>query len=264
MTFFPPIWIISKVLEPFVESGFESDVRDAGEEAVMDLGDAAFRVLPEFSKSRVKFMFCDDSRIDENGISALLYALPIDGVLYDFQMVFVKLHRALASKPLSTEKLVGALELGIPPKPFRSKLQTPGPVIHEVQMPDPMLGDEDLRLDVSVNMVNVLLDAWTANGLMEDVLEKQIVEAINEELKEHTPARVVDLVPRFPPMVSPDWELELGGLELNLKHGGDVASVVADGWAAMELRSNLPIMDSVKHSLRLGANPNGSGHSSIV
>ena len=259
--FLTPVWAIFEGLETVIESSLESDVEDASEDAVKALDNLVFTPFPEFPNTRVKLMFCDDSLIDEGGISAMLYILPMQDEWFDVKVFAAKVFRTLFRERLSSKEVVRALSLGMEPKPSRSSLRTTGPVIHEIEMRNPMLRDEDLRLDISVNMVNVLLDAWTANGLVEAVIEKPIVDAINKYIDEYTPVRVIEMVPRFPPMVSPNWELELGGLELELKNGGGVASVIADGRAALRLRSNLPIRDSVNLSLHLGANSDGGRNS---
>jgi hypothetical protein len=80
-------------------------------------------------------------------------------------------------------------------------------------------GSEDLRLELSIDLVNALLTEWTRSGLLLDTLQvPRLIEQANGELHEWTPLRLTELRPTRPPLMTPaggpaqGWSFGLGGL----------------------------------------------------
>lgn len=103
------------------------------------------------------------------------------------------------------------------------ELASPGPVDHGVRLPDPAPLPEgtDVQLDLSIDAVNALLDAWTAAGLLEDrVADAGLLARANESLAEWTTLQLRRVGPRLPPALAPatdeGWSVSIGELELEL------------------------------------------------
>lgn len=106
--------------------------------------------------------------------------------------------------------------------PTRFDLGVPGPLVTGAQPSFVALdqaGSEDLRLELSIDLVNALLTEWTRSGLLLDALKvPRMLEHANRELDEWTPLRLAALRPTRPPLLSPaggpeqGWSFGLGGL----------------------------------------------------
>lgn len=118
----------------------------------------------------------------------------------------------------------------------------PGPVVRGVVLPEvarEMV--EDVRVDLSVDVVNGLLHAWTGNGLLADQVSGAGWTArVDHELKAWTLLTLAGLRATRPPVVmaadqgvgAPDgdaWALSFGGLQLDLRGGEAAGAVVAAG-----------------------------------
>jgi hypothetical protein len=87
--------------------------------------------------------------------------------------------------------------------------------------PHPEAPAADLRVDLTLDAINALLDAWTRNGLLLDMLEEAGVRVRgNELLAEYTTLRLDALEARLPPVVSMrpaaagSWHVAVGDLLL--------------------------------------------------
>ncbi len=118
----------------------------------------------------------------------------------------------------------------------------PGPVRRGVQLPGRvMAGDEDVRVDLSIDVVNALLHAWTGNGLLADQIAGAGWTAqVDHELRAWTLLTLAGLRVERPPVLmaadqgagAPDgdaWALSFGGLALDLRGGEAPGAVVAAG-----------------------------------
>ncbi|HEY0133040.1 MAG TPA: hypothetical protein VGB85_03135 [Nannocystis sp.] len=135
----------------------------------------------------------------------------------------------------------------------RLSLRSPAPggaVYRGVVLPEPDPSDmSDVRLDLSIDAVNALLHAWTANGLLADrMAAAQWVGQVDRALQEWTLLSLVGVtVTRAPVLMAADqgnaaprrdaWALSFGGLVLDLRGGEHAGTVVAAGrgWITPEL-----------------------------
>jgi hypothetical protein len=97
-------------------------------------------------------------------------------------------------------------------------------------------GTPDVRVELSVDLLNALLSEWTANGLVRDLLDRTgLVAQANATLAEWTRLQIVALETERPPVVSPPQDgalgLAVGGLVLRLRDGreGEERRVVVSG-----------------------------------
>jgi hypothetical protein len=125
---------------------------------------------------------------------------------------------------------------------------TPGPVVQGVALPEePVPGDmsggaADVRVDLSIDAVNAVLDAWTTSGLLaERISGDGWVPQVDAELQAWTRLTLAALHVDRPPVVMPAgqgaappdgaalWALSFGGLRLDLRGGDAPGSVIAAG-----------------------------------
>jgi hypothetical protein len=101
---------------------------------------------------------------------------------------------------------------------------------------DPLASDEDLRVELSIDLVNALLTEWTASGLLAALIgEKKALAHANEEMQAWTPLRLRSLTPTRPPTLTP-----IGGPEAGWAYGLGGLSVAIDGvdeqpWGALSV-----------------------------
>jgi hypothetical protein len=101
---------------------------------------------------------------------------------------------------------------------------------------DPLASDEDLRVELSIDLVNALLTEWTASGLLAALIgERKALARANEELDAWTPLRLRSLTPTRPPTLTP-----VGGPEAGWAYGLGGLSVALDGvdeqpWGALSV-----------------------------
>ncbi|WP_146155355.1 hypothetical protein, partial [Enhygromyxa salina] len=83
----------------------------------------------------------------------------------------------------------------------RFELGVPGPLITGATPTiEPLASDEDLRVELSIDVVNALLTEWTANGLLAELIgERRALDHANEQLEAWTPLRLRALTPTRPP-----------------------------------------------------------------
>lgn len=118
----------------------------------------------------------------------------------------------------------------------------PGPVVRGVMLPGREGGgEEDVRVDLSIDVVNALLHAWTGNGLLVDrVADAGWTAQVDHELRAWTLLTLAGLRVLRPPVVmaadqgarGPEgdaWALSFGGLQLDLRGGEAAGAVVAAG-----------------------------------
>ena len=136
---------------------------------------------------------------------------------------------------------------------------SPGPVFRGVELPGRERGgEEDVRVDLSIDVVNALLHAWTGNGLLADrVAHAGWTAQVDHELKAWTLLTLAGLRVERPPVVmaadqgkaGPEgaWGLSFGGLQLDLRGGEAAGAVVAAGrgWVT-------PKFDEASGRLELG------------
>jgi len=137
---------------------------------------------------------------------------------------------------------------------------SPGPVVRGVSLPGREGGrGEDVRVDLSIDVVNALLHAWTGNGLLVDrVASAGWTARVDHELKQWTLLSLAGLRIERPPVVmaadqgkaGPEgdaWALSFGGLQLDLRGGAAAGAVVAAGrgWVT-------PKFDAERGRLELG------------
>ncbi|KIG13658.1 hypothetical protein DB30_07866 [Enhygromyxa salina] len=116
--------------------------------------------------------------------------------------------------------IVPAPEAGPP----RFDLGVPGPLITgATPTAEPLGAGEDLRVELSIDLVNALVTQWTANGLLAELIgEQRVLAHANHELESWTPLRLGGLRPTRPPTLTPvggpdaGWAYGLGGLQITL------------------------------------------------
>jgi hypothetical protein len=119
----------------------------------------------------------------------------------------------------------------------RFDLGVPGPLVTGTTPTiDPLASDEDLRVELSIDLVNALLTEWTASGLLAELMgEEKALARANEELDAWTPLRLHSLTPTRPPTLTP-----IGGPEAGWAYGLGGLSVALDGvdeqpWGALSV-----------------------------
>lgn len=150
-----------------------------------------FELIPGQSASRVALGFCDQTGVRPLGLTAGLWIEPAP-----------------------------ELEEGRP----RFDLGVPGPLVTGTTPTiDPLTSHEDLRVELSIDLVNALLTEWTASGLLAELIgERKALEHANVEMSEWTPLRLHSLTPTRPPTLTPvggpeaGWAYGLGGLTVTL------------------------------------------------
>ncbi len=152
-------------------------------------------LLPGRPASRVRLAFCDEVQLAREGVTAYL---------------------SVTAVPLP--------EGSVPARTWSA----PGPVEHGVELPVPVLSpSEDLRLDLSVDTVNHLLDAWAVAGLLEELLgETRMLDAANAQLGAWTTVQLDGIEPHLPPVLGAGptretgWGVALGDLDLQMSGVG--------------------------------------------
>ncbi|MFO7566487.1 MAG: hypothetical protein R6X02_27845 [Enhygromyxa sp.] len=148
-------------------------------------------LIHEQPGSRVAIGLCEQTRVRATGISAGLWVLP---------------------DPASEA-------------PTRFELGVPGPLVTgAAPTGDPLERGEDLRVELSIDAVNLLLSSWTATGLLAELIgERRALERANAELEAWTPLQLGALVPTRPPTLNPvggpseGWRYGIGGLAIDLR-----------------------------------------------
>lgn len=108
---------------------------------------------------------------------------------------------------------------------------SPGPVVQGVTLPEgeAMAAEDDVRVDVSIDAVNAVVDAWTRSGLLaERVRAAGWVPRVDAQLAEWTRLALAGVSVARAPVVMPageQWALSFSGLRLDLR-GGDVTGAV--------------------------------------
>ncbi|MDC0675100.1 hypothetical protein [Nannocystis radixulma] len=114
----------------------------------------------------------------------------------------------------------------------------PGPVQHGVALPPlrPVAPTGDAEVELTIDTIDALLDAWTANGLLGDLMGRaQWVERVDAALGEWTTLGLAGIEVRLPPSLSPGtgdgWALTVAGLRLGLTgiEGEDPGEVLVAG-----------------------------------
>jgi hypothetical protein len=152
----------------------------------VELLPASIELLPGDPRSRVELGFCKRTGVRPGGLVAGLWIEPS--------------HDA----------------------PERFDLGVPGSLITGAQPSFVALdqdGNEDLRLELTLDLVNALLTEWTRSGLLIDALQvPRMLDHANRELHEWTPLQLTALRPTRPPLMTPaggpaqGWSFGLGGL----------------------------------------------------
>jgi len=168
----------------------------------VELFPRAIDLLPGRPASRVNLAFCDEPDVVPHAVTA-----------------------KIAVRPVAPDHIGRAPTTGSP----RSPKGTPGPVVLGVKLPEPTLGDgEDVAIGVSLDALNALLDAWTAQGLLSSLLsDTTMVDAANAQLAEWTTVQIDAVALGLPPTLalpapSPDsgtdpaWPIAMAGIELTL------------------------------------------------
>ena len=112
---------------------------------------------------------------------------------------------------------------------------SPGPVVQGVVLPGPgdMASGDDVRVDLSIDAVNAVVDAWTRSGLLaERVRAAGWVPRVDEQLREWTTLSLAGVGLTRAPVVMPagqQWALSFSGLQLYLRGGEAAGAVLAAG-----------------------------------
>lgn len=149
-----------------------------------------FELIPGQPSSRVEIGFCDQTGVRPLGLTAGLWIEPV----------------AHGEGP-------------------RFDLGVPGPLVTGTTPTiDPLASDEDLRVELSIDLVNALLTEWTASGLLAELIgEQKALAHANAEMDAWTPLRLRSLTPTRPPTLTPiggpeaGWAYGLGGLSVALE-----------------------------------------------
>jgi hypothetical protein len=168
-----------------------------------------FELIPGQPGSRVALGFCEQTGVRPLGLTAGLWIQPAP----------------LGEGPASSGERP-RFDLGVPGPLFTGTTPTI----------DPLASDEDLRVELSIDLVNALLTEWTASGLLAALIgEQKALARANEELDAWTPLRLRALTPTRPPTLTP-----IGGPEAGWAYGLGGLSVALDGvdeqpWGALSV-----------------------------
>ncbi|NVB38959.1 hypothetical protein G6O69_14045 [Pseudenhygromyxa sp. WMMC2535] len=171
---------------------------DAGLERIAGLAllPPEVALIPERDDSRVALGFCALTRVQAEGVVAGLWIEPV-----------------------------------VPEGEPRFDLGVSGPLITGARLSDEPLGPgEDLRLELSVDVVNALVFRWTQSGLLAQTLgEAEALDQANVALREWTALRLDGLRPTRPLVLAPGpagaqgegaqelgWRFGVGGLAVDL------------------------------------------------
>lgn len=114
----------------------------------------------------------------------------------------------------------------------------PGPARHGIALTPlrPVRPDADAEVELTIDAVDALLDAWTASGLLGDLMGRaQWVERVDAALAEWTTLGLAGIEVGLPPSLSPGtgdgWALTIAGLRLDLTgiEGEDPGAVLLAG-----------------------------------
>lgn len=114
----------------------------------------------------------------------------------------------------------------------------PGPARRELSLPPlrPVEVAADAEIDLSLAAIDALLDAWTASGLLGDLMARAgWVERVDAELAAWTTLGLAGLEVRLPPALDDDggegWSLQVAGLRLQLTglEGQDPGDILLAG-----------------------------------
>lgn len=100
---------------------------------------------------------------------------------------------------------------------------SPGPVVQGVTLPEreAMAADDDVRVDLSIDAVNAVVDAWTRSGLLaERIRAAGWVPRVDAQLAEWTLLALAGVSVARAPVVMPAgerWALSFSGLRLDLR-----------------------------------------------
>jgi len=180
-------------------------------------------LAPNEPRSLVSIEFCAPLDIDSSGVVARLSITP-----------------DLASPPPQW-RMDGVMDLSVALPP-----------------PDPA-PEFDILVDLSIDPLNSVLDTWTRNGFLLELLGVDaLLEEANEKLSEYTELRVSGVEPRLPPLLvpqqdqgeDPGYAIGLGGLDFSVKNlrSGQVHSILAGAQGRTFLR-----FDPGSEAIKLGA-----------
>jgi hypothetical protein len=156
----------------------------------IDLLPTHIELIASRPASRVGIGFCEQTRVRTTGIHAGLWVIPDPAA--DVEQAF---------------------ELGVP-----------GPLVTAATpTTEPLTQEEDVRVELSIDAVNALLNSWTASGLLSELIgEQRALERANVELEAWTPLRLGRLRPTRPPTLTPvggpngGWRYGIGGLAIEV------------------------------------------------
>lgn len=190
------------LVDKFVTDKARAVVREQIDEGLAQLSGVELlpthvELVPGRPGSRVSLGFCEQTGVRATGLVAGLWILP---------------------DPPTGESTPERTDLGVP------GLGVPGPLFTgATPTAEPLTADEDLRVELSIDLVNALLTEWTANGLLSELIgEQQVLAHANKELETWTPLRLEQLVPTRPPTLTPiggpdaGWAYGIGGLAVAL------------------------------------------------
>lgn len=165
-------------VDRFVSKKAREKVRDELVDGLEELSDLQLvpprvELIPGEPRSAVELGFCqgaDAIVVDERGVSAAFYAEPLDW------------------GPAPKE---GDIVLGTPH--FGSRLG-----------PEPLDDVDDIHLDVTLDQINRVVDAWQASGLIQEVVDAQgWAEQVDEQLRAWTQLGLNSLEVRRAPFAAP-------------------------------------------------------------
>lgn len=114
----------------------------------------------------------------------------------------------------------------------------PGPARHGTALPPlrPVAPAADVEVDVTLDAIDALLDAWTASGLLGDLMARaRWVDRASEALAEWTTLGLAGIEVRLPPSLSPGtgdgWGVTIAGLRLEMTgiEGQDPGDILLAG-----------------------------------
>lgn len=175
-------------------------------------------LLPDRPASAVELAFCDELEIAPGGITG-----------------------RLAVRPGASR-----IEQGWP---------VPGPVVAGATLPEDGPAEQGIRLDLTLDTVNALLDVWSANGLLDELIDESGMQArANVALEEWTLLHLEDIDLGGPPVLSMDggtedaWAIALANLRV------DLSGVDLSNWGQVALAGRgvvRPVWDDEAGRLRL-------------
>ncbi len=183
------------LMDDYVDKRAREEIKKALKKGLREVSEVALfpsrvELIPGRPRSAVELSFCDEVEVMPSGVTGRLAVRPTaEGRERDWPVA--------------------------------------GPVLRDGAQPRDSPTDTGVRLDLSLDLVNALLDAWTVNGLLETLLvESELRARANLALGDWTTLQLQAIELGLPPVLSAvggseaGWTIGLAGVELELSGAG--------------------------------------------